>query len=81
MKEGFSSGFPILDKGEDIRIVPSEDRSSYFQPILFKMGSFSRITWLRQEFSSGDWVETRFSGWKIYRAFQTITSDTVKKIN
>jgi len=44
--------------------VPRSGQVSPYRRIRFEVGGFSRITWMKVEFGNGDWVETRFRGWK-----------------
>ena len=64
MKEKFQIRLDETMDQEVLELTPLEHYESPFRLIRFAVGSFSRILWMRIEYTNGDWTETRFSGWK-----------------
>jgi uncharacterized protein len=64
MKEKFQVRLDETMDQDVLELIPLESHVSPLRSIRFAVGSFSRILWMRTDYTNGDWTETRFSGWK-----------------
>jgi outer membrane lipoprotein-sorting protein len=64
IKETFQIWLDESSNQDVLEFIPTDKSPSSIRRIRLAVDKFSRILWMRVDYTNDDWTDTRFSGWK-----------------